>query len=109
MGYPAEAILIECCLIRILTAFLRVFLMKKIYKFDVKMLIKVSYSKIFIISVPLVVYFYLYNCAQYSTLEHIVGLVLSELYLFLVIAIVGLDKTEIGIIKNVLKSKFKKS
>lgn len=108
-GYPAETILIVYCVIGILAAFLRIFLMKKIYKFDVRMLIKVSYSKIFIISVPLVVYFYLYNCTQYSVIEHICGLVLSELYLFLVIAIVGIDKAERGIIKNVFKSKFKKS
>ena len=108
-GAPAETILIVYCVIGVLAAFLRIILLKIIYKFDIRMLIEVSYSKIFIISLPLIVYNYFYNCSQFSLSEHFCGILLSELFLFLVIALIGTDSTERGIIKNFLQSKIQKS
>ena len=108
MGLPPNTILVVYCVIGILAAFLRILLMKVIYKFDVAQLIRVSYSKIFIISIPLSIYFFFYDCSEFSTLEHLAGLVASELFLFAVIALVGTDKKERDIISHFLKAKLSK-
>lgn len=108
IGLPSETILIVYCVIGLITALLRIIVMKEIYKFDVTLLIRVSYFRIFIISIPLSIYFFFYDCSEFSTLEHLAGLVASELFLFAVIALVGTDKKERDIISHFLKSKLSK-
>lgn len=106
--FSAETILIVYCVIGILAAFLRIFLMKTIYNFDVKLLIKVSYSKIFFLSIPLVIYYYFYDSIYFSVTSHITGLVVSEFFLFVIIALVGTDKAERNIIRKLMNNKFAK-
>lgn len=105
LGYPAEAVLIIYCIIAFISSLLRVVLMKFIYKFDVSLLLKVSYSKIFLISIPLIIYYVLYNSANYTTLGHLCGLICSELFLLLIIAILGTDKTERTLIRKIVSRK----
>jgi O-antigen/teichoic acid export membrane protein len=109
LGFPAETILIIFCIIGILAAFIRVFLLKIIYKFDINLLVRVSYSRIFLISIPLIIFFYFYKNQDYSSItEHILGFILSEFFLILVILILGVDKIERGIIQNFIKKRFSK-
>lgn len=110
IGFPAETILIIYCIIGILSAFIRVILLKVIYKFDVNLLFRVSYSRILFISIPLVIFFYFYKShGCYSVTEHLLGFLLSEVFLIFVIAIFGIDKIERGIIQNFIKNRFHKA
>ena len=104
LNYPAEMILIVFCITGILGAIFRLYLMKR-YGFDISLLIKVSYFKILIISIPLVLYYFCYNPSGTSTFEHILGLIYSELFLIFIIAILGTDKTERNMIKRVIMIK----
>lgn len=107
-AYPAETILILYCVIGILAAFLRVYLLKRIYKFDVRMLFRVSYSKIFIISIPLILFFMFYDPSEFTIFQHVLGLAASELYLIIVILIIGTDSVERNIVGKFIKNKIQK-
>lgn len=102
LGYPAESVLIIYCIIAFLSSLLRVILMKSIYRFDVRLLFKVSYSRIFVISVPLIVYYFLYDSSNYSAIGHLCGMICSELFLLLVIVILGTDKSERTLIRKIV-------
>jgi len=62
--------------------------------------INTSYLKILLVSLPLVVFYLLYNPSNFTFSGHFIGLVISEVFLFLIILIFGLDNDE----RNVLKS-----
>ena len=104
MGYDQYSILYVYIGVSVAAALLRVYLLKALYHFEVELIVKVSYTKIFIIMVPLSVFYFFYSSADYSVMGHICGLVLSELFLISVVILVGLDSRE----KNYLLTFIKK-
>ncbi len=100
LGANQNCILIVYCFIYFLSTFVRLFLLKRLYRFDIKQIVKVSYLRICFISAPLVAFYYLYDSSDYSTTGHFVGLIVSELFLLLTILVIGLDKREREIIKQ---------
>ena len=103
IGANQNCILVVYCVIYFVSTFVRLFLLKRLYRFDIGQIIKVSYLKICIISIPLLVFYFLYDSTFFSTLGHIIGLSCSELFLLISVLIVGLDRNEREVINNYLK------
>lgn len=101
-GYPAQTILIVYCVLQLFYSIIRIWLLKMVLKFDVKTFLKTSYMRIGFILLPLIMALSLYDSSSFNTVGHIFGLLGSELYLILVVLLVGLDKNEKNIIVNSL-------
>ena len=108
LGYNQYSIMVVYCVVTFLNAFVRLFLLKRIFKFNVWQFVKISYLKIFYISIPLVIVYLLYNPTNFSIWGHIVGLVFSIIFLALVILFLGLDKEEKNLINSYISSFLKK-
>jgi O-antigen/teichoic acid export membrane protein len=106
-GYNQYTILIVYCGIYFLSTFLRLFLLKYLYHFDISQIIKVSYTRIILISIPLVVCYVFYDSSHFSTMGHILGLVGAELVLCLVVILLGLDNKERLMIKSFVNNKIR--
>lgn len=102
LGYNQYSILIIYCIVTIICAIVRLFLLKWIFKFDIKLFVITSYQKIFIISIPLVSFYYFYIPGS-TVLESIKGIVISEIFLLFSIVLFGSDSTE----RNLILSKIK--
>ena len=107
-GANPYTILIVFCAISFSLAFIRLYLLKRIFDFAVKSFFNVSFIRIGIISIPLILFYIIYNSSSYSFVEHIIGLFISELFLIVVIIFLGLDADERLLLKSFI-SKRKRS
>ena len=105
LGYNQYSVLIVYCVIYFLSTFLRLFLLKVLYKFEIESILRVSYTRIFFISVPLIVFYYLYSPLSDSFSGHLLGMILSVVFLLLDVFIVGIDKKERAMIKSTVKNR----
>lgn len=106
-GYDAYMILVVYCVVYLLSAILRLFLLKYLYKFDIRMLINKSYVRILLVSIPLIAYYILLNNLSTSVFGHLSNMFFAEVYLGVVILLLGLDKVEKQKLKVFILSKFK--
>jgi len=103
LGYNQYTIQVVYCIIYALSTVLRLFLLKRLYGFDVKKLISISYIRIAYIMVPLLLYFLL--CRSISTcIGHFVGLICAELFVIFTVAMVGFEKKERIAIRQLIYS-----
>ena len=107
-GYDAYIILVIYCIVYLLGAILRLFLLKYLYKFDIRLLINKSYIRILLVSIPLIIYYIFLNNPNTSVIGHLANMFLAEVYLGAIILLVGLDKLEKQKIKFFFQSKLKK-
>lgn len=98
LGANSYTILIVFCVINGLLPFIRLYLLKRIFDFDVVAFINTSYTKIFLVSIPLVIVYLFYNPSNFSVWWHIGGIICSEIFLLVVIACLGLDKKERAVV-----------
>ncbi len=100
------------CIITLVACILKIVLLNKYYKIDVRPLFKISYLRMGLISIPLLVYYYFYDASNYSYVGHFVGLAFSELFLVIVLLLVGLEHREREMVRtginNIVKKYFKK-
>ena len=95
LGGGPSTILIIYCVIYGLGAILKMILLKYIYKFNIKPFFKISYMKIAVISLPLVIYYFVYsNLTINSFWGHLMGMCISEIVLILCVMILGTDTRE---------------
>lgn len=107
MGYNPYTISIVYCIINFVNSFVKLIMLRRVVEFDVWSFMKVSHLRIFAISVPLLVFYFLYP--QTNTLgAHMVGLLGSTLFYVLTLCVVGLDRTERQKVLGFIKSKIKK-
>lgn len=106
LGASQYAILEIYCLIYLISAFVRLFLLKRILNIDVSYFIKTSYLKMLWVSIPLIIAYYYYNPSSYGILGHIMGLIGSEILLLIVIFLFGSDSSERVLLRDYIKSKF---
>ena len=104
IGFPSTTILIVFCIINFVLAFVRIYLLKRIYQFDVKQFFSVSYVRMFAISIPLVIFYLVYNSDQFSIWGHVGGLIASEVFLMAVVLLLGIDSKERRLIRSYLKN-----
>lgn len=105
MGAPVYSILIVYCFISSLIAVVRIVLLKRVLNFDIKQFLNISYIKIFKITIPLIIFYFLYNSSNFSFLGHLLGLFCSLVYFVIVVLVLGLDNKEQGVIISFLKQK----
>lgn len=100
------------CIITLVACILKIVLLNKYYKIDVRPLFRISYLRMGLITIPLLVYYYFYDASSYSYVGHFVGLALSELFLVIVLLLVGLEHREREMVRtgfnNILKRYLKK-
>lgn len=101
-GFNPVTISIVYCIISGLNGFVKLYLLYRIIEFDLIVFIKTSYLKILFVSIPLVVFYLFYNPSNFSFADHFIGLFFSEVFLFSVILIFGLDKKERDNIKSAI-------
>lgn len=108
IGSNPYVILEVYCVIYFLSAILRLFLLKYLYKFDINFLINNSYVRIFAVTIPLAIYYYFYNTDGMDVKYHIIYGILSELFLLFVIAVLGTDKNERNKILGYVNARLKR-
>lgn len=107
-GSNPYVILEVYCVIYFLSALLRLFLLKYLYKFEIMFLINKSYVRIFAVTIPLAIYYYFYNTDGMDVKYHIIYGFLSELFMLFVIAVLGTDKNERNKILGFVKARLKR-
>ena len=99
-GATPYAILVIFCIINFCLAFIRLYLLKRIFDFDVKTFINVSFVRIIFISIPLVLYYLCYDPSSYTFSSHLLGLIISEFFLICAVFLLGLEPNERVLIKH---------
>lgn len=94
LGANESAILVVFCVISFALAFVRLYLLKRIFKFDVREFISISYSRMGLMAIPLTFVYYFYDSSSFSFMGHIGGMIGAEAFLFFVIVFLGLEKQE---------------
>lgn len=94
LGANCYSLVIVYCVISGVSGFIKLYMLRRVVDFDVKMFFDVSYNKILYVSIPLIIYYFFYDSTSYSTLGHVCGFIFSELFLLMSIAVFGLDKNE---------------
>lgn len=107
LGAASYAILIIYSGISLLTAFIRLLLLKYILKIKISIFVKTSYSRMFVISVPLIMAFIFYDSEDFTTLQHFIALFFLEVFLIIDIMLLGIDKNERSVLKNIILKKFR--
>ena len=79
-GANPYTILIVFCIINFCLAFVRLYLLKRIFDFDVRTFVTVSFVRIVFISIPLILYYLYYDSSSYTFTEHFLGLIISEFF-----------------------------
>ncbi len=103
LGYNQYWISIIYCVIIGTSSILRLYLLKRIYNFDIHIILEKSYIKIIYISIPLIIFYLLYNPDNFNSIGHILGFVASELFLIGIVWILGLEKTEKQKVKEYIR------
>lgn len=111
LGFNEYSIIEVYCVITFLCAFVRLYLLKMIFKFDVRLFIKTSYNRILYVSIPLAALYFVYNPSSFSVLGHVTGLFGSVLFVIAMILLIGLDSEERPLLRRYtssLLSRFKR-
>ena len=103
LGADFYTISVIYCVLFAVIGFVRLYMLHRVMTFDVKDFLKISYCRILFISIPLVIYYFLYDSTQYSFGGHIWGMIISEVLLVLVVLCCGIDGKERTIIRGVYK------
>ena len=94
MGSSPYAISVVYCVIIGTCSVVRLYLLRRIYNFDISVILQKSYIRIFYISIPLLVFYLLYSPDKFSFAGHVAGFASSEVFLLAIVAILGLDSVE---------------
>lgn len=100
LGANFYAISIVYCVIAGFIGFVKLFMLRRVVEFEIKSFFSISYSKILWVSIPLIIVYCFYNPLNISLWGHIGGLVFGELFLWVVIYVLGLEPRERMMLKN---------
>lgn len=99
-GANPYTILVVFLSISFCLAFIRLYLLKRIFDFDVRAFFNVAFVKIVIMSIPMVIFYMLYDTSFCSALGHVIGLILSEIFLVVIILLFGMGTDERRLLKS---------
>jgi len=108
LGAEPYVILVIFAVLGFVAAFIRLFLLKKILLIKIRCFFTISYSRMFIISIPLVIAYYYYDPSKFSNIQHFIGIFFLEIFYILDVIVLGLDKKEREIISVFLNNKIVK-
>ena len=100
LGAEPSAVLVIYLCIYFVNVFVRLYLIKRVLGYGVKPFFTISYLRVFLIGIPLLIAFLIYNPCRFSLWGHIAGMAFCELYLLLDVWLLGLEKQEKTIIKG---------
>lgn len=100
MGYSQYAIVGVYCVIYFLNTFVRLVLLKYIYHFNIKSIVVISYLRVLLISLPLVLVYCCYDSSSFSLIGHFLGMAGAAVILLAVVLLLGIDHKERTILKN---------
>ena len=106
-GAPAYSILIVYCVIEIINAFVRLYLLKRVLGMDIKFFVKTSYLKILFVSIPLIIMYIFYNPSSFSITGHALGLIGLELFVITDVFLLGIDSKEKSMTIKYIKNRKK--
>lgn len=105
LGAPAISIAWVYVVICFLSSLQKIFLIKKLYGFDVRQLLRISYTRMLYISIPLVVVYFFYPQSERTIYQHIICLFILELIVLMDVWILGLTKQERKLVLTIIKNK----
>ena len=108
MGYPPITINVIFCFLIFLSAFVRLYLLKINVKIPIRDFIKISYSRIGLISIPLVVIYLFYNPGSFTPIQHSIALIALEFIVVIDVVLLGVDNKERTLLKDKLSTLTKK-
>lgn len=108
LGCPAYTITIVFCIVSFICSLLKIYLLNRILKFDISLFVKTSYFRILLMSLPLIAYYIYYDTTGLSFMYHLYYGTFSEVFLLMVVAILGVDKIERDKVISFLRPKFKR-
>lgn len=108
LGCPPYTITIVFCFISLICSGLKIYLLHRILRLDIMLFLRKSYVRIFAMAIPLSIYYSFYNTEGMDVKYHIIYGILSELFLFLVIAVLGIDKIERNKILGYVNARLKR-
>lgn len=103
MGANAYALSAIICVANLIRIPITLILLKGIIHINIKTVFLPIYTKMVLVSLPLIVLFLFYNPSEFSVTGHIIGFVLSLIGCIALIYLIGLDKGERDMINNVIK------
>lgn len=102
LGCPPVTICVVYCVINFFNSFVKLYMLNRVVKFNVKGFMKSSHLRIFYVTIPLMFFYCLYKVPD-TTVFHVIGLILAFLYYVIVSFYFGLDKCERQKVFNVIK------
>lgn len=107
IGFSEYTITVVYCVISLLISFAKIYLLKRILGFDVRIFVKTSYIRVFLVSVPLVLFYFIYKTPS-SFGSHFLWMLLSEVFLFVDVFVLGLEGKERGIVLGIISKEISK-
>lgn len=102
IGAPAFTILVVTAFIAFVNIFIRLVLIKTELHFPVGPFFTISYLRVFCMCAPLILAYIFYNPIEFTLVGHIFGLILSELFLLVIVWIIGFEKRERLMVQTLL-------
>lgn len=93
LGYNQYTICIVYCLINFINSFVKLIMLHRVVKFDIYEFMKISHLRIFLMAIPLVIYF-IFIPTQTSLIGHCLNLVGAFIYFLIILWLLGLDEIE---------------
>ena len=110
VGFDAKWVMIVFCVISFVLAFVRLYLLKRIYDFDIKQFFSISYVRMFYVSIPLILFYFIYPRLFIgdSIIVHLAGIIISILLMLAVFLSFGLESRERKMIASYIHKFMKK-
>ena len=93
LGFPPITICIIYCIINFFNSFVKLFMLNKVIKFNVKSFMMSSHLRIFYVTIPLIFFYYIYKVPD-TIAFHILGMFAAFLYYVIVSIYLGLENSE---------------
>lgn len=108
-GSNMYTIVIVFCVINFVNSFVKLIMLRRVVQFDVLSFMKISHLRILSMSIPLVLFYYIYvsHINPRNIIGHVVGILSSVVFFAIVVLVLGLEKTERTKIRNFIEKKIK--
>lgn len=94
IGYGQYTISVVYCIIIGTSAILRLYLLKRLYRIDISIILRKSYTKIFYMFLPLFAFYMFYDTSSTTFFGHVFGGILAEIFLVAIIIFIGMETNE---------------
>ena len=104
LNCPPYTILIVYCIISIVIAIVRLYLLKRILNMDIGFFVKTSYLKMLYMIIPMIVIYSFYTPNNFTVTQHWLGLCFLVFFVVFDVLLLGTDKREKQLIISYVKN-----